>query len=574
MSEQKADSLEEHLSISDNDNFKAELEALSRQIESQEKAHEEQKQELIQKYESQIESTKTEIADRLQKLFEKKASRLQPTEEDTSRKNAEEAIRKQLEAKYAFRLREEKSRMCIELKAKIESELKREAAKKLAETETDVRQRIIHELEEGIKRDLEAKKQKVFQKEAAKINQEYRTQVEEYVRKHKEEEFKARISEKIDELQKDAARRIDDYSTKIKEDVQSRLQSHITELNSRQNERLEKERDKMSIICKKELEKEAEKRKLTMVLDQFKEHLGKNLRDQLKTQLEPVIRAELEQKAKDEIIEKNKNDLNKQIVTLKRKSKPKLEQKLEDIKRKCTEFHNTSVKEKVSTEENIIRSNVRQDFEIDRREAQISIDEVYEEKYQNELDKIEQTRNDIKRMHSTLLANIRKLQTERKAINEEYEAKDFDLTKQEIEVRNQLESVEIAKERSLLKCERSSVIKKQPSVVNTVDFMKSAHQKGTSLFIRRDPSKETFLNYSSQNVKTRGETEFAEGLSRILPNPDELVDKAINDIGFEDIIAKVMNKSEIKDEPNSMGGTKEEGFLIPSQHEIDEITDY
>ena len=63
-----------------------------------------------------------------------------------------------------------------------------------------------------------------------------------------------------------------------------------------------------------------------------------------------------------------------------------------------------------------------------------------------------------------------------------------------------------------------------------------------------------------KNLKEKSEWEFAEELSRILPNPNELVDKTINDIGFDNIITKAME--------GKKGRIKREDYLIQDQNDL------
>jgi len=538
------------LTFSNKDHLKLELDNTIREIKNFKEDFKKNKQEIIEQYEHKIKSIKAEISERLQKLFEKKTSKLQSTGESDPRRNLEERIRKQLEARYSIRLREEKSKITIEIRQKIEAEMKRDAAKKLSQSESELRRKVIAQLEEEIRREMMERRNKEIQKQCSTLALEYKTQADEYVRKLKGQELKTALMKKLNELKNEASVRISEASTEFKKGVEAKLQAHMSMLNARHNEEIIREKEDITIQCAKVLETEQEKKKLSIVLHQFKEQIARSLKEQLRNQLEPEIKTVLMEDIRREINRRSKEDLNRKIAEIKRKAKIRFEERAEEIKKKWKETVAMKIKEATANEEAEICSRIRQEFELDRREAQFNIDKVYEEKYETEHAKIEQNLEELRKIHSALASNIRKLQAEKKSTIEEYEIKEFDLTKQEIEIKNQLESVEREKQ------SRSMMKKQYPK----------EPQKNNTFLTYRDPLKENSLNYSYQGMKGRNECEFTEELSRILPSPDELVDKAINDIGFDDIIAKIME--------GGKGDTRKDDFLIESKNELNDIIDY
>jgi len=579
--EKKVEKASENLNDSHKNSLIQKLAELSKELESKQNDHEKHKENIIQEYNAQIEFTKADIKSRLQKLFDKKVEKLHSEDpsslSETNLSKEEENLRKQYEIKCAHRLREEKSRLCIEMRSKIEAELKREFMKKMAEAETEFRQKIINEIENEIRTEIEFGKQKSMQKDFQKMNEAYRQQAEEYIRAIKEKEFREQVQKRIENLQKDGATRIDQYSAEMRENVQARLQAHIKELNEKQVLRLQAEEDKLKITGFHELEKSEEKKKLEFTLKQFREYLSKNLREQLIKQLEPSIRQEVTDTINAEIIEKNKAELDKKIATIKRKNKPKLAESIEIMKKKCLENHNAKIKNELQIQEDLIKQRVRGDYENEKKIALNNIEEKYNRKLEDDLQKIEQDYEETKKVHTTLIMHIQKLQNEKKLLTDEFEEKEFDLTKMEIEVKNQLESVEKAKEKSFMQIEKKnkSMIKKSNK---RPDSSALSPLKGTSMFLRREPLKETggFLLNTSQGGKDFNvKSQFVESVSRILPNPDELVDKAINDIGLDDIIMKVMsNKKAPEPKTSESKKANNEEFLIRSPQDIDEIQDY
>ena len=549
MSEYEVELIDDKIfTMSERDRLIAELDAISKQIQMNKENHQKRRQEIMFEYEQKIEETKTEIVDRLEKLFERK--KMQSTGDPDPKRNIEDRIRKQLESRYAVRFKEERGKICIELKQKIEAEMKRDAAKKLSQSESELRQQIIVQLEDEIRKDITTKRQKEIQKQCSTLTADYKIQAENYVRNIKNQELKIALAKKVDELKKEASVRISEASAKFKNEVELKLQSHMEVLNTKHKEEIGKEKERLTIVCAKELETESERKKLRIVLNQFKEQIARTIREQLRNQLEPEIKAELVQKCKEEVTRRNKDELARRISEVKNKAKPKIEQMKEEIKRRLKETYDAKLREATTNDENSIRSRIRQEFELDKKEAQFDIDQRYEDKYVNEHDKIEQNMEELKRAHKALLFNIKKLKSEKKSTIEEYESKDFDLTKQEIEIKSQLES-------AMKEQQSRSMMKKQV----TKDI-----QKENSFLTYRDPLRENILNYSYCNPKGRNELEFDEEISRILPNSDELVDKAINDIGFDDIIAKVM-----EGEKNE---TRRDDFLIQNQNDLEDIVDY
>ena len=227
---------------------------------------------------------------------------------------------------------------------------------------------------------------------------------------------------------------------------------------------------------------------------------------------------------------------------------PIYEQKAEEMKKKLKDEYDTKLRNESVHDEHAIRARIKQEFEYNKKEAQLEIDRIYEEKYATEHNSIEQNMTELKRVHNALLESIRKLKSQQRSTIEEYEAKDFELTKQEIETRNRLESVEQERRSKLLP--KRYLPKDMKSTFATY----------------REPFKENSFNYSCKNLKGKSEWEFADELSRILPNPDEVVDKAINDIGVDDIITKVME--------GEKGQTKKEDYLIQDQNDLADIVDY
>jgi len=253
--------------------------------------------------------------------------------------------------------------------------------------------------------------------------------------------------------------------------------------------------------------------------------------------------------------------MRKKIAELKKKSKPKTDARIEEIKRKVCEENSAMMKQILNQQESIAKTRMRQSYEQDRIATESRINQEYEQKYRDMLEKIEKERIELQKWRSQYGPSLRKLQQERKAVLEEFESKDFDLTKKEIELKGELESIEQIKQQTALIRERKH--SKKPSV--------DEDMRGTSLFLGK--SKNEFMNNSQTVMKrpgTRMNADFMDTSSRILLHSSELIDKAINDIGLEDIVARVVSRSEMRNEESM----KKDDFLIQSRNELDDIADY
>ncbi len=291
------------------------------------------------------------------------------------------------------------------------------------------------------------------------------------------------------------------------------------------------------------------------------------------------MRNEVVQRIREEVEGRNRLEMQRKIAELKRKAKPKADQRAEEIKSKCMGEHNAQIKEELDQHEAAIKSAVRAQYELDRAAAEGRIRQGYEERLQMDLAKLQAEKAELLRAKSVHAQGLRRLQQERKSYNAEFENKDFDLTKQEVEVKSQLENISSLRhkqyQRSVMLTEnkgRTSFLgagePKQNSPEN--EGAQTMDIRAASMLFRPERSKSEWLGTGNRSqLQNR---EFAGDItnSRILLHADELVDKAIRDIGLEDIVARVMG-DEGSDKKRRTAGPD---FLIADRAEIDDITDY
>ena len=291
--------------------------------------------------------------------------------------------------------------------------------------------------------------------------------------------------------------------------------------------------------------------------------------DQLRSKLESSIRDEVILKIRNEIEGKNKEQMKKKIQEMKRKHKPKLDQRMEEVKKKCVAEHEMKLKELVEQQELAIKSRVRQEYLQEKAVIEARIKAEYERKYEEEKEKILREIEELQRLHENQTQNMRRFQNERKNYVQEYETKDFDLTKQEIELKSQMDSV-------------SEMVRQQFVFAGTTSMMKKSTMKrsedlyGKSMLVsgggkRRFEQENQQLN-KSELLSTNNQKDIASANTtmRIILRSEELIDKAINDIGLEDIVARVVNRSEILS-GSDQKKKQHPDFLIHDRNEIEDI---
>ncbi len=244
---------------------------------------------------------------------------------------------------------------------------------------------------------------------------------------------------------------------------------------------------------------------------------------------------------------------------MKRKARPATEKSVQEVKDKCTAEHEAKLRTEVARHESEIREAVRGQFEQDRNAAESLIKAGYDDMLRRELAAIAEARADLEKQRELHMRNVRRLQIERKNYLGEFNDRDFELTKQDIELKGQLQNLTQIRQQqyhqSLILGQKKG---KQRSFVGWGTTLASPVSRtmgaGTMSMMARGG--ETLGSEQIWRQNTVGNGGFAGDLSRILPNPDELVDKAIQEIGLEDIISKVVNRSQTFQPHSSVDSAK------------------
>ncbi len=296
------------------------------------------------------------------------------------------------------------------------------------------------------------------------------------------------------------------------------------------------------------------------------EEIERELHETLPKALENEMRRTVEKQLKDELEASNKEALRAEKERLKKKTEEKLQHVEEDTRSQLQGEFESKLAKLVETKEKEIKIKYRRQLELDKKGYEARAKENFEAQLTKEQKKFETEKSEFARQKAAYSVALHQFEQHKKETAAKLRDKELRLVKKQSEIKNSMRYIEPQESQPPMVPRTAAVSVREP-IYSSASAMQRA---GTSMYVR--PETVSSLQKEQPQVQLRVVDEskrqspspMKAGNASLLPFSRALVNKAINEIGIDQMMSGI----------SLSPGTKQASrFLIPVRKDIDELPD-